>query len=473
MSQFKFESVKYSDDDDIEMMDSDYIETSSFAHRLKKNITDALNPHSLDAISEKIAETVGDPKDKRTFANRMKDEILSRLQSNTQEHNIFRAEVDFGGDFTQYLQQFTKKGNDMITILDRDIEELKKERDMFAKIDMARMTDSERARYAELNHVIDNKERLYVNRGTNNVTFRTSPKIGYVNVKDNGEGGVFKKTELDEAHEEIQCHFYNEIEDVEINAKRKMVEKICEKTGLDKELFIIGTYKTPFVEKDVPLEEIPDRPLYNKKLIDEFVKLERPVPEEGFSKEAEDYMFKNLEEPSLDQYELSSILSIKGKTIEIGITDEQRKRAEESERIVKDFLGKDRPDRIIDRIYPNYATMSPFTGKSEETAHLTATMDLDVEMCINGRYVPSENLDYAMEQVTRTGDFSRGLSHKASKFALKQGVRGASFRMAGYPVEMAEKALKAPGRQIEQGNSILVNILQQVMGTMSRGVQVR
>lgn len=421
------------------------IKTWNNLQRLNQFRKDIFDPYSLDKKADTVLKSIGDPRDPRTFGERMADNILSDLQSNTLKHNRQNYEVNFGGEWAKRLDKYSKRGRNMICWLDKEPEDLKREMELFEKMDTTVGLSKEQKEYVKnIQKVIDTKEDIFVHRGVNNVMFMSSPSLTSISFwDDNVDGGRVTEMDIEKIDPDIREFFYSEMENVEIAARRRMVDEICQKTQLPKELFLEGVYESPF--------DGVEKPRYNNHLIEKFI-------------DKRDY----LETP----YELSRMMTASGKVYGNPETEEERKEGLRCEKEVERILGKE-PDRIIRRSPPNYVSIGEYHARTPENRGMHARFKQTLKTYINGRPVKPEQMDYAMSQITRTGDFARGMSHKTGKFAIEQGVRGASFRMAGYPVEWAEKAIKSPSKQIEQGDTALMSILQQVFSVMGRGVQTR
>ena len=274
------------------------IKTWNNLQRLNQFRKDIFDPYSLDKKADTVLKSIGDPRDPRTFGERMADNILSDLQSNTLKHNRQNYEVNFGGEWAKRLDKYSKRGRNMICWLDKEPEDLKREMELFEKMDTTVGLSKEQKEYVKnIQKVIDTKEDIFVHRGVNNIMFMSSPSLTSISFWDeNVDGGRITEMDIEKIDPDIREFFYSEMENVEISARRRMVEEICQKTQLPKELFLEGVYESPF--------DGVEKPRYNNHLIEKFI-------------DKRDY----LETP----YELSRMMTASGKVYGNPETEEERK----------------------------------------------------------------------------------------------------------------------------------------------------
>ena len=137
--------------------------------------------------------------------------------------------------------------------------------------------------------------------------------------------------------------------------------------------------------------------------------------------------------------------------------------------------------------YPDFTKIWPI--KSSEGEIYKMDYKLDIE--INGKDIYRELgvfkedgnpitdksrtdlLDEATAQAGRMGDFAPTAAETRLRNFKAQATRGMSFYVGNTPVRLGAKAASMPMRNVDQGHKMVGDLLNKVIGIMSRGSQVR
>lgn len=128
---------------------------------------------------------------------------------------------------------------------------------------------------------------------------------------------------------------------------------------------------------------------------------------------------------------------------------------------------------------PDYTKLKPFITENGDVVE--PIYDLGIE--VNGVNVitraegsgldAKEFTEDVIMQLEGVGKYAGTVLDQGANFLVEQGVRGAAFRASGTVGRAASSAVKAPMKDVQNGNNIIGSALSKALAILSRGTQMR